>query len=87
MLVLPKKGDQLMATATSKITSKYQATIPEPVRKVLHLKAGDAIAFDIEDNQIRIRKARPIDLAFAEALNGTLNEWESAADEEAYREL
>jgi AbrB family looped-hinge helix DNA binding protein len=76
-----------MATATSKITSKYQATIPEPVRKVLHLRAGDAIAFDIEDNQIRLRKARPIDLAFAEALQGTLNEWESAADEEAYREL
>jgi AbrB family looped-hinge helix DNA binding protein len=76
-----------MPTATSKITSKYQATIPEPVRKVLHLKAGDAIAFDIEDNQIRIRKARPLDLSFAQALEGTLNEWESAADEEAYRDL
>ncbi|WP_027715127.1 AbrB/MazE/SpoVT family DNA-binding domain-containing protein [Desulfuromonas sp. TF] len=76
-----------MPTATSRITSKYQATIPEPVRKVLHLKAGDTIAFDIEDHQIRIRKARPIDLAFAQALEGTLNEWESAADEEAYRDL
>ena len=76
-----------MPTATSRITSKYQATIPEPVRKVLHLKAGDAIAFDIEDHQIRIRKARPIDLAFAQALEETLNEWESAADEEAYRDL
>ena len=76
-----------MATATSKITSKYQATIPEPVRKVLHLKAGETIAFDIEDNQVRVRKARPLDLVFAEALEGTLNEWESAADEEAYRDL
>ncbi|MBE0576214.1 MAG: type II toxin-antitoxin system PrlF family antitoxin [Desulfuromonadales bacterium] len=76
-----------MTTATSKITSKYQATIPEPVRKALHLKAGDAIAFDIEDHQIRIRKARPIDVAFAKALVGTLNEWESPADEEAYRDL
>lgn len=60
---------------------------PEPVRKVLHLKAGDAIAFDIEDHQILLRKARPLDLVFAEALKGTLNEWESTADEEAYREL
>lgn len=76
-----------MPTATSKITSKYQATIPEPVRKVLRLKAGDAIAFDIEDSQVRIRKARPLDLSFAQALEGTLNEWESAADEEAYRDL
>lgn len=76
-----------MPTATSKITSKYQATIPEPVRKVLRLKAGDAIAFDIEDSQIRIRKARPIDLAFAQALEDTLSEWETDADEEAYRDL
>jgi hypothetical protein len=51
------------------------------------LRAGDAIAFDIQDNHIRIRKARPLDMVFAEALEGTLNEWESAADEEAYREL
>ena len=51
-----------MATATSKLTSKYQATIPEPVRKVLHLKAGDAIAFDIEGCQILLRKARPLDI-------------------------
>ena len=76
-----------MSTATSKITSKYQATIPEPVRKVLNLRAGDAIAFDIEDNQIRIRKARPLDHIFAQALEGTMNEWESAADEEAYGDL
>lgn len=76
-----------MQTATSKLTSKYQATIPEPVRKVLHLNAGDAIAFDIENNQIRIRKARPLDLAFTQALEGTLTEWESTADEEAYRDL
>jgi antitoxin PrlF len=77
----------IMQTATSKLTSKYQATIPEPVRKVLHLSAGDAIAFDIENNQIRIRKARHVDLAFAQALEKTLNEWESPADEEAYNDL
>jgi antitoxin PrlF len=76
-----------MQTATSKITSKYQATIPEPVRRVLHLGAGDAIAFDIEDDQIRLRKARPVDLAFSRALEGTLNEWQSEADDEAYRDL
>lgn len=76
-----------MQTATSKLTSKFQATIPEPVRKVLHLNAGDAIAFDIENNHIQIRKAQPADLAFAQALEDTLNEWESAADEDAYRDL
>jgi len=75
-----------MQTATSKLTTKYQATIPEPVRKLLHLQAGDAIAFDIEENDIRLRKARPVDLVFAQSLEGTLNEWASAA-EEAYRDL
>ncbi len=76
-----------MTTATSKLTVKYQATIPGPVRKILHLSAGDTIAFDIEDDGIHLRKARPADLLFAKALEGTMTEWESAADEEAYREL
>jgi len=76
-----------MQTATSKLTSKYQATIPEPVRRALRLGAGDSIAFDIDDGQIRLRKARPIDLAFAQALGGTLSEWQSDADEEAYHDL
>lgn len=76
-----------MQTATSKLTKKYQATIPEPVRRQLHLEAGDAIAFDIEGEIIHVRKARAIDLAFAKSLEGTLNEWNSEADEEAYRDL
>lgn len=76
-----------MQTATSKLTKKYQATIPEPVRRLLQLEAGDAVAFDIENNDVYIRKARPVDLAFAHGLEGTLNEWASEADEEAYRDL
>ena len=77
----------MMQTATSKLTKKYQATIPEPVRRLLHLKAGDAVAFDIEDDNVHLRKARSVDLAFAQSLEGTLSEWTSAADEEAYRDL
>jgi len=76
-----------MQTATSKLTQKYQTTIPAPVRKLLHLQAGDAVAFDIEDHVVHLRKARTVDLAFAQSLEGTLNEWNSSADEEAYRDL
>jgi AbrB family looped-hinge helix DNA binding protein len=76
-----------MRTATSKLTTKYQATIPAPVREVLKVDAGDTIAFDIDDGQIRLRKARPLDLEFARALESTLSEWTSEADEEAYRDL
>jgi AbrB family looped-hinge helix DNA binding protein len=76
-----------METATSKLTKKYQATIPEPVRRVLQLEAGDAVAFDIEGDDVHLRKARRVDLAFARSLEGTLSEWVSPADEEAYRDL
>ncbi len=76
-----------MATATSKLTKKYQATIPEPVRRLLRLEAGDTIAFDIEGDDVRLRKARPVDLVFTQSLEGTLNEWASDADDEAYRDL
>ncbi len=76
-----------METVTSKLTKKYQATIPEPVRRQLHLEAGDSIAFDIEGDEIHLRKSRPVDLVFAQSLEKTMNEWASEADEEAYRDL
>lgn len=76
-----------MRTTTSKLTTKYQATIPAPVREALHVDAGDTIAFDIEGSEIRLRKARPLDVEFARALESTMSEWLSEADEEAYRDL
>jgi AbrB family looped-hinge helix DNA binding protein len=81
-------GVREMNTATSKLTRKYQATIPAPVREVLHLDAGDTVAFDIEEEGvIRLRKGSAVDIGFARALEGTLDEWGSEADEEAYRDL
>lgn len=77
----------IMPTVTSKLTSKYQATIPKSVRDLLHINAGDNLAFDIKENRVCLRKATPIDLSFAEALTDTLSEWNSVADEKAYYEL
>jgi antitoxin PrlF len=76
-----------MPISTSKLTRKYQATIPEAVREKLDLHAGDVIAFEIENDTVVIRKVRPIDIAFAQALVGTLSEWASEHDEEAYCDL
>jgi len=76
-----------MQTAVSKLTKKYQATVPEVVRKKLKLKAGDAIAFEIDNEIIKLRKARPIDIEFSSALVPTLSEWESQNDEDAYNDL
>lgn len=76
-----------MQTATSKLTKKYQATVPEIVRKKLKLNAGDVIAFEMENDTIKLRKARPVDIEFSKALVPTLSEWESQNDEEAYNDL
>jgi len=76
-----------MQTGISKLTKKYQATVPEVVRSKLNLKAGDVIAFEIENEIVKIRKARSIDIEFASALVPTVSEWESQNDEEAYSDL
>jgi AbrB family looped-hinge helix DNA binding protein len=76
-----------MQTAVSKLTKKYQATIPELVRQSLALKAGDSVAFDLNDGHIELRKAQTIDMTFSQSLGGTLAEWESKFDEKAYHDL
>ena len=76
-----------MQTCVSKLTKKYQATVPEAVRKKLNLNAGDVIAFEIDEGSIKLRKATPIDIEFSSALIPTLSEWESQNDEEAYNDL
>lgn len=76
-----------MQTATSKLTKKYQATVPKVVRKKLELSAGDVIAFEIDNDIIKLKKARPIDIEFSSALVPSLSEWESQNDEEAYYDL
>ena len=76
-----------MKSHISKLTSKHQATIPKPVRRLLKLQAGDSIIFDIEGEVVTLRKARLVDLAVAKSLEDPLSEWASAADEDAYRRL
>ncbi len=59
------------------MTSKFQATIPAPVRKELGLKTGDAVAFEIvPGHSVTLRKAGLLDLDFARAVEDTLAfEW------------
>lgn len=71
----------------SRLTKKYQATIPAAVRNLLKLKAGDAVVFEVRRGQVSVRKAQPIDLRFADAVGETLSEWRSKADDDAYRDL
>jgi len=66
---------------TSRISSKAQTTIPQPVRTALGLKEGDEIAYAIEDGRVVMTRAEQSkqDDPFA-----TFSEWNSLADRKAY---
>lgn len=72
---------------TSKVTQKYQATIPQAVREKLEIKQGDRLLFEIEDEKVVLKKVSPVDWEYLESVSTTLSEWSSVADEEAYRDL
>ena len=74
-------------TAISKVTAKYQATIPQEVREFLGIKQGDTVAYEIEAGEVKLRRASPLDLAYHGAVAATLTEWNSRTDDEAYRDL
>ena len=75
---------------TSKLTSKAQTTIPQPVRAALGVKEGDEIAYTIEDGRVVItkasprlpRKGNPLEDPFA-----TFWEWDTEEDERAFADF
>jgi antitoxin PrlF len=69
---------------TSKLTSKAQTTIPQPVRLALQLQEGDEISYEIRDNLVILSKARA---APAENPFATFDEWNGQADRKAYDQL
>jgi len=74
--------------AVSKLTSKYQTTVPAVVREALCLEKGDVLAFEITDGgAVTVRKAVALDQEFADALQSQLSEWVTDEDDEAYRGL
>ena len=75
-------------TAVAKITAKGQTTIPADIRAALGVGPGDLLAWDIAaDGIARVRRVQPIDLEYLKAVEGTLTEWNSPEDEDAYRDL
>ncbi len=72
----------------SKVTSKYQATVPSDVRAALGIKAGDTIAWDVKDGVATMR-VLPRNLKGWDPLTwlSFSEEWLSAEDEEAFCDL
>jgi antitoxin PrlF len=69
---------------TSKLTSKAQTTIPQPVRRVLGLRDGDELVYDIDGDRVILRKAGEhlVEDPFA-----LFDEWDSDIDRKAYADL
>jgi AbrB family looped-hinge helix DNA binding protein len=72
---------------TSRITSKGQTTIPHEVRQKLSLRPGDVLVYEVDRDEVRVRKQAPLDLAYLRAVQTTLSEWDSPEDAAAFDDL
>ena len=72
------------AVITSKLTSKAQTTIPQPIRAALHLQSGDNLLYRIDGDMVILSRASSaaVDDPFA-----SFGEWDSDADRQAYADL
>lgn len=68
----------------SRITSKAQTTIPQPVRKALALGPGDELAYQIEGDRVILTKAEGLAIPDPFA---TFDEWNSEADRRGYADF
>lgn len=76
--------------AVSRLTTKYQATIPTVVRRALKLKAGDRIAFSVKGRTVTVTRAKPrVDenLAWRLTQARAMQDWDTPEDDEAFRDL
>ncbi len=79
--------DKGMGAEFSRLTGKYQATVPASVRRTLGVGAGDRLAWVVEGDTVVLRRATPKADGFTAALSATLGEWATAEDEAAWRDL
>ncbi|MDQ2859186.1 MAG: AbrB/MazE/SpoVT family DNA-binding domain-containing protein [Pseudomonadota bacterium] len=71
----------------ARISSKGRLTIPKKARQAAHLAEGDVVTFLVEGETIILRKPLSADEAYPRGVQETLGEWNSAADEVAWRNL
>ena len=71
----------------SKLTSKAQTTIPQPVRVALGVAEGDELAYAIEDGSVVLTKAPARPTTYEQSADdpfATFSEWNSDADRKAF---
>jgi len=75
------------AMKSSKVRSRGETTIPKSIREAAGIYAGDTLAFETDGEQVVIRKVLQGPDEHAPEVSGTMSEWASAEDEEAWRDL
>jgi AbrB family looped-hinge helix DNA binding protein len=70
-----------MKTQMSKVSSKWQTTIPSEVREELGLKPGDLIQYSLDSGKLILRKISIEDVVYLKSIEKTLNEWEGDEDD------
>ncbi len=76
---------EVSVVIVSKLTSKAQTTIPQPIRAALGLQPGDELSYEIVDGRVMLTKVHrgiTTDDPFR-----TFEEWRSEADTTAYANL
>ncbi len=83
-LVQSKEFPYSLRMITSRLTSKAQTTIPQPIRTALHLKEGDTLVYAIEGDHVVLTRAKT---EVMEDPFATFDEWNTEADRKAYESL
>lgn len=72
----------------SKLTSKFQTTVPQEIRKFLNLAWGDVVSFEIEKDKVVLKKVPAVDFEYLKSIELTLSpDWSSENDEDSYKFL
>ncbi|HEY5106350.1 MAG TPA: AbrB/MazE/SpoVT family DNA-binding domain-containing protein [Caulobacteraceae bacterium] len=71
----------------ARLSAKGQMTLPRRVRQAAHLAAGDVVTVVVEGERIIIRKLSAADDVYLRGVQESLAEWNSAEDDDAWRDL
>ena len=71
----------------TRISARGQTVIPKSIREAAGLYAGDTLAFETDGEQVVVHKVPRRRGGHRPSLSETMREWESAEDEEAWRDL
>ena len=73
--------------SVSRITTRGRVTIPKEIREEASLSQGDVVAFEVDGGGLVAYRLADGRDSYSPGLSGTLDEWSSTEDEDAWRDL